>query len=151
MQKHWEVTAIWRSGFPSTVYIWTVNIVRASKEPCEMFQTLMEKAYYSWNVFLGAPDILCECWKIWGIFVCLYQETCEQRDSQHLQLTWREYCSSQAGTCLCKKKLFLRKNRRFDTVQRCRDPFTSQRISFFSNTTRHTWHVRGAGLINFSH
>lgn len=104
MQKHWEVTAIWCSGFPSTVYIWTVNIVRASKGPSEMFQTLMEKAYYSWNVFVGAPDILCECWKIWGIFVCLYQETCEQRDSQHLQLTWREYCSSQARTCLCKKK-----------------------------------------------
>lgn len=103
MQKHWEVTAIWRSGFPSTVYMWTVNIVRASKRPSEMFQTLMEKAYYSWNVFLGAPDILCECWKIWGIFVCLYQETCEQRDSQHLQLTWRERCSSQARTCLCKK------------------------------------------------
>lgn len=106
MQKHWEVTAIWRSGFPSTVYVWRVNIVRASKKLSEMFQTLMEKAYYSWNVFLGAPDILCECWKIWGIFVCLYQETCEQRDSQHLRLTWREYCSSQARTCLCKKNCF---------------------------------------------
>lgn len=71
MQTHWEVSVIWRSGFPTTVYIWTVNIVRASKEPSEMFQTLMERAYYSWNVFLGAPDILCECWKIWSIFFCL--------------------------------------------------------------------------------
>lgn len=52
--------------------MWTVNTVRASKRPSEMFQTLMEKAYYSWNVFLGAPDILCECWKIWGIFVFVY-------------------------------------------------------------------------------
>lgn len=131
MQKRWEVTAIWRSGFPSTVYIWRVNIVRASKKLSEMFQTLMEKAYYSWNVFLGAPDILCECWKIWGIFVCLYQETCEQRDSQHLRLTWREYCSSQARTCLCKKKLFCEKLWRFDTEQRCRIAFTSPRIFFF--------------------
>lgn len=139
MQKHWEVTAIWRSGFPSTVYMWTVNIVRASKRPSEMFQTLMEKAYYSWNVFLGAPDILCECWKIWGIFVCLYQETCEQRDSQHLQLTWRERCSSQARTCLCKKnkeKLSCKKIKnknlwRFDKEKRCRIPFTRPRIFLF--------------------
>lgn len=35
MQKRWEVTAIWRSGFPSTVFIWAVNRVRASKEPSE--------------------------------------------------------------------------------------------------------------------
>lgn len=139
MQKHWEVTAIWRSGFPSTVYMWTVNIVRASKRPSEMFQTLMEKAYYSWNVFLGAPDILCECWKIWGIFVCLYQETCEQRDSQHLQLTWRERCSSQARTCLCKK------NKEIWQGEKMQDPiYQSENFFFFSNNSSHTWHVHSA-------
>lgn len=136
MQKHWEVTVIRRSGFPSTVYIWTVNTVRASKEASEMFQTLMEKAYYSWNVFLGAPDILCECWKkkIWSIFffVCLYQETCEQRDSQHLQLylAWGLQFTSE-NLFVQKKIVFAKKLWRLDVEQSRRIPFSSPSCCFF--------------------
>lgn len=94
MPKRWEVTAIrLHSGFPGTVYMWTVNMVRASKRPSEMFQALVEKAYYCWNVFIFffvfflavEPQIFFvnAAGKMWAVFVCLYQETCEQRGSQH--------------------------------------------------------------------
>lgn len=160
MQKHWEVTAIWRSGFPSTVYMWTVNIVRASKRPSEMFQTLMEKAYYGWNVFLGAPDILCECWKIWGIFVFVYIKRRVNKETVSICSLLGVSVAVHKRELVCAKKKKKRQRNclakklwRFDNKEeRFRIPFTSPRIyiSFWYNSS-HTWHVHSARLINFSH
>lgn len=66
------------------LYMRTVNTVRASKRLSEIFQSLLEKAYYSWNVFLGGLDIPCESWKIFMyFFVCLflYREAWTKRQS----------------------------------------------------------------------
>ena len=151
MQKHWEVTVIWRSGFPSTVYIWTVNTVRASKEHSEMFQTLMEKPYYSWNVFLGAPDILCECWKIWSIFcLSISRDMRTKRQSAFVALLGVSTAVHKQEV-VCAKKIVFAKRKRWRFEQRSRTPFTGPRIIFFWNATHHTRHVHGAKLIHFPH
>ena len=101
MQKQWEVTAIcFFQSFPS---IWTVNIVRASKALCETLQRLMEKAYYSWNVFLGAPDILCKCYCLENMgYFCL-------SISRDVQTKRQSALAALLGTTTAVHKLFVRK------------------------------------------
>lgn len=68
MQKRWEVTVIWCSGFPSSIYMWTVDS-ESFKEPLwNVSDSHGESLLLLKCFFPGAPDILCECWKIRRFF-----------------------------------------------------------------------------------
>lgn len=124
MQKHWEVTAIWYSGFPSSIYMWTVDSERF-KEPLWNVSDshgesllLLKCFFFCLFFFPRAPDILCESWKIRGIFLVCFSISREVRTKRQsafaVYLAWVLQFTSEKlfvqinkikkKNCLWKKK-----------------------------------------------
>lgn len=134
MRKHWEVTAIWCSGFPSSIYMWTVDS-ESFKEPLwnvpdSHGESLLLLKCFVFSSFPGAPDILCECWKIRGIFSVCFSISREVRTKR--QSAFAVY--SARVLQFASQKLFVQINKikkekkRLDKERRCSIPFTSPRI-----------------------
>lgn len=161
MRKHWEVTAIWCSGFPSSIYMWTVDS-ESFKEPLWNVpdshgeSLLLLKCFvFSSLFFPGAPDILCECWKIRGIFSVCFSISREVRTKR--QSAFAVY--SARVLQFASQKLFVQINkikkgkkdltRREDAASHL--PVQEYTVYFSSPNSSQAWHVCSRSLINFSH
>lgn len=152
MQKQWEVTAIWRSDFPSTVCmnsqhsecfkeaLW--NVSDSHGESLLQLKCFSRSPRYSlWTLLPG---------KYGGIFLFIYIKWHVNKETVS---TWCEYFSAQVRTCLCKKrkKLFCEeiKIKTVKIRQRAKIPFTSLKIYSFL-TQLITQHPRSPRLIDLS-
>lgn len=142
MQKYWEVTVIWRSGFPSTVCLYMNsqhsesfkgalwNVSDSHGESLLQLKCFSRRPRYS----LGMLENM-ECF-FFPISRDMWTKTVSI-----CSFTWREYSSSQAGTCCCEKNLKDSTWRKNAGLHLSVQQYTS--LLFF-NATRHACHARDA-------
>lgn len=124
MQKYWEVTVIWRSGFPSTVCLYMNsqhsesfkgalwNVSDSHGESLLQLKCFSRRPRYS----LGMLENM-EC------FFFSYIKRHVNKDSQHLQLHLAWVFQFTSGNLLLWKK-----SQRFDLEKKCRIAFISSTI-----------------------